>query len=357
LQLFAQIGVLYPDANAAGLMQTPGQESNPCQCRRADGVRASIDGCSSRDFNRTPEQEVSMLSRTCRFLLILSVPFVASVSLAAQQSFDKRFDVPAGGHLTLDADVGSVAIVGRDTHEVVIHADISDSDQFDITAEQTSSGVSVTGRVARTSWLDWLHFTALHVRFTIDVPRDYPVEVRTAGGSIDVRSLSAAVEGKTSGGGITLRDVVGSVKVNTSGGSIRAERLNGPTELQTSGGSIDVMDSRGDLDARTSGGSIDLKSIEGRVTAATSGGSIDAEVHQNRGVVLKTSGGTIRLLLPENVRASIDAETSGGRVNSELPVSNTELAEHSHLRGAINGGGEQILLRSSGGSIHVEALR
>ena len=91
--------------------------------------------------------------------------------------------------------------------------------------------------------------------------------------------------------------------------------------------------------------------------AVTSGGSIDAEVRQNRGIILKTSGGTITLLLPENVRASIDAETSGGRAQSELALSSTELAERSHLRGAINGGGEQVVLRSSGGSIHVAALR
>src|ERR1700722_1094958 len=232
-----------------------------------------------------------MVTRTYRFLLIVSLSLVASASLAAQQSFDKRFNVPPGGHLTLDTDVGSVAIVGRDTHEVVIHADMSDSDHFDVTAGQTSAGVTVTGHVTRRSWLDWLDLTALRVRFTIDVPRDYLVQVQTAGGSIDVQNLNAAVEGKTSGGGITIRDVVGPVNAHTSGGSIRAERLNGATELHTTGGSIDIVDSTGDLDARTSGASIDLKSIEGKVQAGTSGGSIDAEVRQNRGIILQTSGG------------------------------------------------------------------
>jgi DUF4097 and DUF4098 domain-containing protein YvlB len=303
------------------------------------------------------EKEPMMVSRTYRFAVILSLSLAASVSLAAQQSFDKRFNARPGGHLTLDTDLGSVAIVGRDTDEVVIHADMSDSHHLEITATQNSSGVTVTGRLTRRSWLDWLDFTATHVQFTIDVPRDYPVQVQTSGGSIDVRNLTASAEGRTSGGGIRIRNVVGSINVHTSGGSISAERLNGPTELQTSSGSIDIVDSTGDLDARTSGGSIDLKSIAGRVTAVTSGGSIDAEVHTNRGVFLKSSGGTITLLLPENVRASIDAQTSGGGAHSQLPLSSTELAERSHLRGAINGGGEPIFLRTAGGSIHVEPLR
>jgi hypothetical protein len=62
-------------------------------------------------------------------------------------------------------------------------------------------------------------------------------------------------------------------------------------------------------------------------------------------------------LATKNASASIDAKTSGGRVESELPLSSTELAEHAHLRGAINGGGEPVVLRTSGGSIHVEPLR
>jgi hypothetical protein len=297
-----------------------------------------------------------MVTRTCRFIVILSVCFAASASFAAPKSFDKRFNVQPGGHLTLDTDVGSVSIVGRDTHEVVIHADMSDSDHLDVAAGQNSSGVTVTGRVTGRSWLDRLDLTAMRVRFTIDVPRDFPVQIQTSGGSLDVRNLTASVSGKTSGGGITLQDVIGSIRAQTSGGGISAARLNGATELRTSGGSIDIADSTGDLDVRTSGGSIDLDSVEGKIKAVTSGGSVRAAVRVNRGVFLTTSGGTITLLLPQSVRASIDAQTSGGRAQSQLPLSSTELAERTHLRGALNGGGEQIFLRTSGGSINVRPM-
>ena len=166
----------------------------------------------------------------------------------------------------------------------------------------------------------------------------------------------AAVEGRTPGGGITLRDVVGSIKAHASGGSIHAERLNGPAELETSGGRIEILDATGDLDVHTSGGSFDLKGIEGSVKAVTSGGNVLAELRSNRGIWLGTDGGEVTLLLPDNVHAWLDAQTSGGRAQSELPLSSTELAEPSHLRGAINGGGERIELRSSGGSIHVGYL-
>jgi hypothetical protein len=298
-----------------------------------------------------------MATRTYMLLVILSIGLPVSASLAAQTSFDKRFNAPPGGRLTLDTDVGSVVIVGRDTHEVVIHTDVTDSDHFEVTAGQNSSGVTVTGRSSQHHWLGWMDFKSNHVRFTIDVPRDYPVDLQTAGGFLDVRNLTAAVEGKTSGGGIAIQDIAGSIRVHTSGGNISAERLNGPTELTTSGGNIDVADSKGDLNLHTSGGGIDLRSVEGVVKASTSGGSVHAELRTNQGVSLTSSGGSITLLLPESVHATIDAETSGGRVHSELPLSSTELAESAHLLGALNGGGEKIVLHTSGGNIHVGPLR
>ena len=294
---------------------------------------------------------------THKILVIVAFSLAASAALAAEQAFDKRFDAVPGGRLALETDVGSVVVVGRDTREVVIHADMSDSDHLQIAAEQNASGVSVTGHVTEHSWFNWLSFSSTHVRFTIAVPRDYPVELKTSGGSLDVRNVTASVKGKTAGGSIAIRDVTGPIEVHTSGGNIDAERINGPTLLGTSGGSIDIDDSRGDLDVHTSGGSINLKITDGRVKADTSGGSVHAEVRVNRGVDLSTSGGSITLLLPENASASIDAKTGGGRVESELRLSSTELAEHAHLRGAINGGGEPVVLRTSGGSIDVEPLR
>jgi len=302
-----------------------------------------------------------MATRARTLLLTLAAALIASVSLSAEKTFDKRFNVAPGGHLRLDTDVGSVDVVGGAGHEVVIHAELSGSDAFladlKVTAEQASSGVTVTARKAHESWFNWFDFGEKRVQFTIDVPRDYSIELRTSGGHLDVRSVNAPVRGTTSGGNIVVRDVTGSVKMHTSGGNIDAERINGTTELGTSGGNISVTDTRGgDLDAHTSGGGIRLKNIDASVRADTSGGSVYAEIRSNHGISLSTSGGTINLFLPEDVGASVDASTSGGRVSSALPFTSTETADPSHLRGAVHGGGQQVVLHTSGGSIHLGPL-
>jgi DUF4097 and DUF4098 domain-containing protein YvlB len=298
-----------------------------------------------------------MGSRTCGLVVVAAASLGASVTVAAQQTFDRRFEAPPGGHLTLHTDVGSVAIVGGDAHEVLVHVDMGESDHLCVEAEQNASGLSVTGHRSQPSWTRGWGNSASHVRFKIVVPRDYPVELQTSGGSLDLSHLSASVAGQTSGGSVKLEDILGPIEAHTSGGSVDAEKIHGPTRLGTAGGSITIADASGDLDLRTLGGSINLRSDDGKVTAATSGGSVRAEVRVNRGIALTSSGGPITLLIPENVRASIDAQTSGGSVQSDLPVIRTEAEQHSRIRGALNGGGEPIILDSSGGSIHIEQLR
>src|SRR5262249_26356885 len=159
--------------------------------------------------------------------------------------FDQHFDALPGGKLTLDTEAGSIVVVGREGRDLIVHADLSGSEDFvarmEITAAQASDGVTVTGRTTSHPWLDWVfEFGHNKVLYRIEVPRDYPVSLHTAGGSLDVRHLHASLHGTTSGGSVTIQDVSGPISARTSGGHIDARQLNGPTVLHTSGGSIQV---------------------------------------------------------------------------------------------------------------------
>jgi DUF4097 and DUF4098 domain-containing protein YvlB len=289
--------------------------------------------------------------------LILAATLCASATFAAQSTYDRTLNAPAGGRLTFDADVGSVSVVGSDAQRVTVHAELEGSEsalrRLHISAEQTPAGVTVSAREERSGWLDWFDFSSISVRFTVEVPRGYPIDLRTSGGGLDLRQLSAPIDARTSGGGINLQDVSGNVHAHTSGGGIRAERVAGSVELSTSGGPIDVADSTGDLDLHTSGGGIDLRNDDGKVDAGTSGGSIHAELRSNRGISLVTSGGGITLLLPQDTHASIDAGTSGGGVTCDFPVTTKEFGADNHLQGTIGGGGPSIYLHTSGGGIRI----
>jgi hypothetical protein len=302
-----------------------------------------------------------MLTSIRPALILLACALSSAPTWATEKSFERQFDAPPGGQLTVDTDAGSVVLVGGDSRQIVVQAQLNGSDDFigrmDISAVQADGRVSVTGRLGHASWLDWLFdFNRSQLLYTIHVPRDYPVAIRTAGGSLEVSHLSASLQASTSGGSITLRDVRGAIDAHSAGGHIDAAQLHGSAQLRTSGGHIEVKDATGDLRARTSGGGIYLQRLDAKVEAHTSGGPVRASMLSNRGIALSTAGGSIALLLPASAAGTIDAHTSGGGTHCTLALSATEIASSNTLRAAINGGGEPILLRTSGGSISIGRL-
>jgi hypothetical protein len=86
------------------------------------------------------------------------------------------------------------------------------------------------------------------------------------------------------------------------------------------------------------------------------GGGVFAAMRGDHDISLLTYGGGIKLSVPATVRASLDARTLGGSVRSDIALSNIERAEHSSLRGTINGGGHSIRLQTTGGSMVLEPL-
>ncbi len=301
-----------------------------------------------------------MARTTVRLLVIIAATLVTSTAFAAQGSYDRQLSAPPGGRLTFRTDVGSVTLVGHRAPEVVIHAQLQGPKsllgQLHISAKQTPSGVRIIAHLDHDGWSEgfhWLYFESIRVHFTIEAPRGYPIDLGTSGGSIDVRDMSAGVRAATSGGGVRLQDVAGAVSVQTSGGDIHARHLSGSAELSTSGGDIDIADSRDDLRLRTSGGGIRMHNDDGSVHARTSGGDMRAQLRANHGIHISSSGGDVTLLLPRSTHASIDAQSSGGQVTCDFPLSSLQISSGSHLSGDIGGGGAAIHVRGAGGDIRI----
>jgi Putative adhesin len=293
----------------------------------------------------------------------LSLLLSAAV-LAAERTFDKKFSVTSGGTLTLSTHTGAVTIAGSDTNEVVVHAVLRGDrelvEDFELTAEAVPSGVSVIGRRFTNNWfnLAWLFGGGLNVRYTIQIPRDYRVDVRTSGGDLNIKDFNGQTQGRTSGGNVWISAIRGDIDVRTSGGNVTATQLVGEVHATTSGGNIQIDKVQGNVNAQTSGGDVRLSHIDGPLHARTSGGDVDVDVTgANRGVDLRTSGGDVIVTVQKEFAADVDLRTSGGDVDCELPVrSSGERDRHRRtLRGETNGGGSPLSVRTSGGDIEIRA--
>jgi hypothetical protein len=338
--------------------------------------------------------ENSMSIRAARVLAVC-LPLLSLSAHAAEKRLDRRFDVHPGGTLTVEAEGSDITVTGGDASQVAVQIVVVGSqsyvDHMDLGAEQTANGVSVTAK--HKPGLSWGGFGHTESTVKVQVPKNYSVELKTSGGDIKVAQLQGNAYGKTSGGDIVVSDIHGPVSMHSSGGDITVTGIEGKTGIETSGGDVVARTVTGELDVSTSGGGIlveqitgttrartssgdviargvrgnvDLRSsggdirgtgIDGAIRASTSGGDIDAELlGANRGIHATSSGGGIVLHVPADIGGVLDAYTSGGSIKTELPVTSMGASEHK-LTGTINGGGEEILARTSGGNIRLQVRK
>jgi hypothetical protein len=290
--------------------------------------------------------------------LILAVGM--AIGYAGNRHFDKKFQVAPGGTLVVNTDIGDVHVAGSGGNEVSVVVELEgnqkDVDEFDVSAWQTSGGVEVKGKGHHFGW-NIFRSHNLDIRYTITVPRNYNVRLATSGGDVDVQDLQGTVKAGTSGGNVIASRVEGSVDMETSGGDVRAESVKGNVHAETSGGDIRVKTVTGDVNAETSGGNVTVAEVDGKVQAETSGGNVTVKViGSNKGVHAETSGGNVVVYVAKTCAANIDASTSGGEVECNLPVTVNGKIKESSIKGTINGGGPLIYAHTSGGNVDIRPL-
>jgi len=276
----------------------------------------------------------------------------------------RSFNVSEGGTLTMDVEGGSIEVdteKGETVKVKVIRKARTSSeskaqeifDDYKVDFDHSGSNVTIKSDYDRKLF----RWQRISVRFIVTVPEKYDLNLKTSGGSISISEIEGEVKAKTSGGSLKFDMVKGPVWGRTSGGSITLEGCAGDADVKTSGGSIRIGKVEGEVKAITSGGSINVKEVMGTINASTSGGSISAYISkQPKGdCSLKTSGGSISAHLAEDIKMDLDAKTSGGRVRTDFPVTVTIKGELSRrkLQAKINGGGPELYLRTSGGSIKI----
>lgn len=123
--------------------------------------------------------------------------------------------------------------------------------------------------------------------------------------------------------------------------------------LLTTNGSIDVDDVRGNAKLHTTNGHIEVDRGAGSVDAETTNGAVRValqEVTPGRPLRFITTNGGITLDLPQNLGADIEASTTNGTIHSDLPLVTNDI-ERTRMSGRVNGGGIDVRVRTTNGSI------
>jgi len=148
-------------------------------------------------------------------------------------------------------------------------------------------------------------------------------------------------------------------------------------DLHTQDGNIVVHDMKGDFTIKSGDGHQQIDRIDGSLDAGSGDGSIQLtgrfdklNVHSGDGTVearvlpgskmitswsMRAGDGNIRVYLPADFSADLEALTGDGHIDFDLPVQMSGRMGHS-FHGKINGGGAILNLHTGDGSIKVGKL-
>ena len=225
----------------------------------------------------------------------LAMPFHATV--------DETRPLAANGELDLENTNGSVRLVAWDEAKVRIEATKRAGseralEELKVEIEGQGDRVSVRTRYPHPHWLG----RAGGVEYRVSVPRGARVRVNTVNGRVEV-------------GGVT-----GSVHASTVNGSVDLTEVGGPIEASAVNGSVEVDVARVDPSARSG---------------------------------ISSTNGSVRLTLPRDASADVEAHTVNGSVGCDFDLADVRKSRRK-LEGRIGSGGARFELGTVNGSAHID---
>lgn len=288
------------------------------------------------------------------FLLLVLSASVLILGKEKRLILKKSFSVSANQNLQLICDSGDIKVSSWDKNEVLIQifGNKKAERYFKFNISQSDSGVELEADKKGSSWFNF--FSSISILYKITVPENFNVNGKTSGGNILLSNIDGKITLKTSGGDINVDKSKGQFSLHTSGGNIQLKYCSGNTIARTSGGDIVCKNLLGSFSAKTSGGNIYAERINGKVETKTIGGDITViPSGDNAGINATTSGGNISLELDPAVKADIKFHCAGGNIQNRAKNLQPEEISSSKLIGKLNGGGNLVECKTSGGDIRL----
>ena len=245
-----------------------------------------------------------MLKRSKSILLALAVVSLLALPALAEEreEIHKTIPMDANGSLTVKDVNGSITITAWDRNEAqidVVKTAHSQEKLREARIEITGSGHSIN---VETKLPEHANNSA-KVDYDIHVPRGARI--------------------------FKAETVNGSVKINGPSGRIKAETVNG---------NVEVWGAADELSA---------ESVNGEVKASV--------VNGGHRVKLNTVNGAISIQVPASINAHVKADTTTGKIHSDLPlaIDSSQYGPGGSANANLGSGGETIELETVNGSIYI----
>lgn len=129
--------------------------------------------------------------------------------------------------------------------------------------------------------------------------------------------------------------------------------------LRTTNGGVDLEDVHGRMDFDTTNGGVTLKRVDGDVQGSTTNGGVHIELSgdhwDGEKCDVHTTNGGVKVLVPANYSAHLEAETTHGGVDIGFPVTvHGRIGDH--FETDLGSGGKLIHVTTTNGGIALQRL-
>ena len=241
--------------------------------------------------------------------VLLNVALAHGAESVASEEFHQTYPLAANGRISLSNINGDVRITAWDQNQVKVDAvkraeDQDDLKSMEIRVDSHSDSLSIETKYHQNdeSWSRGHHHGG-SVEYTLTVPRNARLD-----------------EVKLINGGLNIAGVDGEVRASCINGKLAATGLGSRATLQTINGPLEASFNR-----------LETSPIE-----------------------LSSVNGPVRLTLPSDAKARIEATTVHGGIDNNfgLHVNNHRWVGHD-LAGELGGGGADIRLRNVNGPVEI----
>jgi DUF4097 and DUF4098 domain-containing protein YvlB len=273
--------------------------------------------------------------------------------------YDKSYSIAGRAAVNVRTNDGSVRVVTSDAKDVSFHVKYESFGTGPrIESRQEDDSVTLEAEMGATFFFGFFGGHR-HMEIEVRMPKDADLHINSNDGGIRADAVNGHIVIHTDDGSIKASQLAGTVDLSSHDGSIRVDAVKGDLKIRTDDGSISGEHLDGRCEAATSDGSVrvdgrfdalNLRSDDGSVVARVESGSAPTSPWQ-----LRTSDGSVHLTIPADFKANLNASSNNGSVTLEPPVKVDGDVSRSRVQGAMNGGGPEVLIHTSSGSIHVGA--
>ena len=285
----------------------------------------------------------SRLNRTLLPMLGAGVLFLPAVAFGAGQKLEKHFTVKGRPVVSIqNVANGRIEVKSAKTQEVVVIGSQL-SNKIGVETEQADDRIDVTATVLDAS----APAAELEENFTLVVPEETELQIRTQTGLIYVEQVMGDMKLESIAGDIHLKEVSGYIIVHSQGGSLICTQCAGKLEFSSISGNVQI-----------------LQPALNNVNLMTTTGNIlyDGEFFRTGLYSMKSGKGVVEVRFSSTDSFDLNAQTNLGTVDNRAEAFlkpdthgvRRTASKYAHgLFGSIGSGLAKVELSSFSGTIRI----